>query len=41
MTAGLKITVAHRAMSDQVRKLSGQTKNIPDILSDEKNLKQN
>ena len=34
--AGLKITVGHRTMSDQIRILSDQTKNIPDILSDGK-----
>ena len=39
--AGLKITVGHRTMSDQNQKLSDQTKNTPDILSDGKNSKQN
>ena len=36
-----KITVRHRAMSDQNQKLSDQTKNTPDILSERKNLRQN
>ena len=31
----LKITVGHRVMSDQNQKLSDQTKNTTDILSDE------
>ena len=35
--AGLRITVGHRTMSDQNQKLSDQTKNTPDILSDGKN----
>ena len=34
--AGLKITVGHRTMSDQIRKLSDQTENIPYILSNRK-----
>ena len=34
--SSLKITVGHRTMSDQIRKLSDQTKNIPDILSERK-----
>ena len=38
---GLKITVGHRTMSGQNKKLSDQTKNTPDILSDGKNSKQN
>ena len=33
--------VEHQTMSDQNQKLSEQTKNTPDILSDEKNLRQN
>ena len=36
-----KITVRHWAMSDQNQKLSDQTKNTPDILSERKNLRQN
>ena len=34
--AGLKITVGHRTVSDQIRKLSDQTENIPYILSNRK-----
>ena len=37
---GLKITVGHRTMSDQNQKLSDQMKNIPDILPDGKNSRQ-
>ena len=37
----LKITVGHRTTSDQNQKLSHQTKNTPDILSDGKNSRQN
>ena len=37
----LKITVGHRRMSDQNQKLSDQTKNTQDIMSDGKNLRQN
>ena len=39
-TADLKITVGHRTMSDQNQRLSDQTKNTPDILSDGKNFRQ-
>ena len=39
--SGFKITVAHRTLSDQNQKLSDQTKNTPDILSDEIHSKQN
>ena len=39
--SSLKITVGHWAVSDQNQKLSDQTKNTPDILSDRKNLRQN
>ena len=38
---GLKVTVKHRTMFDQTRKFSDQTKNISDILSNGKTLKQN
>ena len=34
--SSLKITVGHRTMSDQIRKLSDQTENIPYILSNRK-----
>ena len=37
---GLKTTVGQRKMSDQNQKLSEQTKNTPDILSDGKNSRQ-
>ena len=40
-TESLKITVGHRTMSDQNHKLSDQTKNTPDILSDGINSRQN
>ena len=39
--AGLKIMVAHQTMCDQNQKLSDQSKNTSDILSDGKNSKQN
>ena len=39
--AGLKITVGHRTMSDQNKKLSDETKNTPNILSNGKNFRQN
>ena len=37
----LKMTVGHRRMSKQKQNLYDQTKNTPDILSDEKNSRQN